>query len=28
MVSTTKNRAYPNRKIYCRACYLKYLENN
>jgi len=27
-ISTAKNQAYPDRKIYCHACYLKYLEEN
>lgn len=28
IISTAKNQAYPNRKIYCHDCYLKYLEEN
>jgi hypothetical protein len=27
-ILTAKNQAYPDRKIYCHACYLKYLEEN
>jgi hypothetical protein len=27
-IQTTKNYAYPDRKIYCHSCYLKYLERN
>ncbi|MFH1253501.1 MAG: hypothetical protein V1664_04200 [Candidatus Uhrbacteria bacterium] len=27
-IRTAKNIAYPDRKIYCQACYLKYLEEN